>query len=49
MKIRISWEPRWPCFGIGFYRGKRPDKYRKFCVILWALVFEIGVKERDDT
>jgi len=45
MKFRISWEPRWPCFAIGFYRGKRTDQYRKFSVVLWALVFEIGVKE----
>ena len=45
MKFRISWEPRWPCIAAGFYRGKRTDKYRKFSVILWALVFEIGVKE----
>ena len=45
MKFRIAWEPRWPCAAIGFYRGKRTDKYSKFSVILWALVFEIGVKE----
>ena len=47
MTFRISWEPRWPCAAIGFYRGKRTDKYKKFSVILWALVFEIGVKENE--
>lgn len=44
MKLNLRWEPRWPAFAIGFYRGKRTDKYSKFSVILWALVFEIGLK-----
>ena len=41
MKFNARWEPRWPCFAIGFSRGPRRNKYRSFSVIVWAMVLEI--------
>lgn len=41
MKFAYRWEPRWPAFAVGFYRGRRADPYQKFTLIIWAAVFEI--------
>jgi hypothetical protein len=41
MKFNARWEPRWPCFAIGFSRASKSKWYRSFTVIVWPLVFEI--------
>ena len=41
MKFDVRWEPRWPCFAVGFYRERKKNKYQKFCLIIWAIVFEL--------
>lgn len=41
MKFAYRWEPRWPAFAVGFYRGARKSQYRSFTLIVWAMVFEI--------
>jgi len=40
MKLNLRWEPRWPAFAIGFYRGKRTAPYTMFHIILWPVVIE---------
>ena len=39
MKARLSWQPRWPCFAIGFYKER---KRYSFVLIVWAIVFSVG-------
>ena len=41
MKLDVRWEPRWPCFAVGFYRGRKKNKYQMFLLIIWAIVFEL--------